>query len=427
MSSAHVLAAPAGWYPDPHDPRRLRWWSGSEWTAYTHPPVAAPAAQTRPPRRWLGRFGGWIIVAGSAGIWVWIFGFAFLFAALSPGGDDGPAAVSPFLLITGAATVGLAILYTMAYKLRPDDRLTAPRLVLIGLLGGLFATLVAAPANTLIALATGGGPDEVSPVAAMTAGVVEELAKAGAAVVLSLRLPVKDARIGLFVGGAVGIGFSMVENVQYLLTAFATGVDEGLGIGPFILTAVARQLTGPFLHPVFSALLGAAIFSAARGGRFRLTGRVVLAYLGVAAAHGGYNGFLWLLQTAPLPAAARGGLILLLTPLLLAAIGVAWLLIVRRIRETGRTALGPAAQRVLEATRAWGARAVTTSGPRPDDPAVTLSLVVATDDARANLLQHRQWLADLARWSLTVARQPREVVERTSVEVTTEYPLAFQS
>src|SRR5690554_5107130 len=28
---------PAGWHPDPHDPSRLRWWDGTEWTAHVHP------------------------------------------------------------------------------------------------------------------------------------------------------------------------------------------------------------------------------------------------------------------------------------------------------------------------------------------------------------------------------------------------------
>src|SRR5262245_11018082 len=28
---------PAGWYPDPYDPRQLRWWDGSQWTDSTHP------------------------------------------------------------------------------------------------------------------------------------------------------------------------------------------------------------------------------------------------------------------------------------------------------------------------------------------------------------------------------------------------------
>ncbi|WP_371129019.1 DUF2510 domain-containing protein [Rhodococcoides fascians] len=39
---APLPTAPAGWYPDPHQPRGLRWFDGSQWTAGT-----APDAQTR--------------------------------------------------------------------------------------------------------------------------------------------------------------------------------------------------------------------------------------------------------------------------------------------------------------------------------------------------------------------------------------------
>lgn len=27
---------PPGWYPDPQDPRWLRWWNGQGWTQHTH-------------------------------------------------------------------------------------------------------------------------------------------------------------------------------------------------------------------------------------------------------------------------------------------------------------------------------------------------------------------------------------------------------
>lgn len=27
---------PQGWYPDPNDPSRLRWWDGNAWTEHTH-------------------------------------------------------------------------------------------------------------------------------------------------------------------------------------------------------------------------------------------------------------------------------------------------------------------------------------------------------------------------------------------------------
>lgn len=335
MTVAPPLSPPSGWYPDPSDARFWRWWSGAEWTQYTFPvqPVQAPK-RPRAPRKWLGRFGGWILVAGSAGIWLWIIGFSFLIFAIAPHAHSGgPAVVSPFLLLTGAATVAAAILYTMAYKLRPDDRLSAPRLLLIAALGGGMATLVAAPVNTLIDVLGGGTSSHLSGLALVLAGVVEELFKITAAVLLALKLPVKDARIGLFVGGAVGLGFSVIENLGYLLEAFARGEEQGSGIGLFIETTIGRQLTGPFLHPIFSALLGAAVFGAARNGRFRLSLVVVLAYLGVAAAHGAFNGSGWFVQTLPWNQASRTGLLVLCYLVFAVASGVTWSLIVRRIRR----------------------------------------------------------------------------------------------
>ncbi|WP_191278877.1 DUF2510 domain-containing protein [Nocardioides flavus (ex Wang et al. 2016)] len=29
-----------GWYADPQDASRLRWWDGERWTGHTHPPTA---------------------------------------------------------------------------------------------------------------------------------------------------------------------------------------------------------------------------------------------------------------------------------------------------------------------------------------------------------------------------------------------------
>ena len=143
---------PAGWYGDPQDPRFLRWWSGAEWTAYTYPLAAVqPARRQRPPRKWIGRFGGWIIAGSSLFIWLWLLGFSLLLSAIAPHrGVDGPAVLSPYLLVTGAATVAAAVLYTMAYRLRPEDRLSASRLVIIAGVGGLGETLVAAPAQSLL-------------------------------------------------------------------------------------------------------------------------------------------------------------------------------------------------------------------------------------------------------------------------------------
>jgi hypothetical protein len=49
------MDAPAGWYPDPRDPRRIRWWDGDGWTETTQPAptgaVPTPAVATAEPAR----------------------------------------------------------------------------------------------------------------------------------------------------------------------------------------------------------------------------------------------------------------------------------------------------------------------------------------------------------------------------------------
>lgn len=40
------MSTPAGWYPDPSDPSRTRWWDGTQWTDHT--PPAAPTAPAAP-------------------------------------------------------------------------------------------------------------------------------------------------------------------------------------------------------------------------------------------------------------------------------------------------------------------------------------------------------------------------------------------
>lgn len=39
--------APAGWYPDPHDPAALRWFDGTQWTAHTAPNAQSPGPRTQ--------------------------------------------------------------------------------------------------------------------------------------------------------------------------------------------------------------------------------------------------------------------------------------------------------------------------------------------------------------------------------------------
>jgi hypothetical protein len=102
-----MTTTPAGWYPDPHDASRRRYWDGAVWTEHVDqpaaalppsppaPPVAtptqplAPVAWTPPPPRpqdWYRK--PWVVGAGA------VVAVAVLVSAVSGGGGDDPEPVS---------------------------------------------------------------------------------------------------------------------------------------------------------------------------------------------------------------------------------------------------------------------------------------------------------------------------------------------
>lgn len=116
-------------------------------------------------------------------------------------------------------------------------------------------------------------------------GLIEEAVKLGALLLVSRRLRPKVMRDGIILGAAVGFGFAAFETAGYALRALlATG--HGLSLSAVVETEILRSVLAPVGHGLWTALLGGVVFHAARYGRFRLTGTVFAAYLGVSVLHG---------------------------------------------------------------------------------------------------------------------------------------------
>ena len=240
-------------------------------------PVLPPVA-TRPrlPRKWLGPKGGWLVFLGLTFFWLCNVLFDQLVVH--------HVGLSPNSLVLGGFGMTAALAYTLAYRLRPQDGISVVRLLLAFLLGGLLSTELAILIEAPLVFALGSSP-QATLITHSLAGPIEEACKLVAVVIAARGLVVRNARNGLFLGGAVGLGFAAFEDMRYASSALS---DNLLGHGQLfsvIEVTFGRDLVGPFEHPVMTALLGAALFAASRNGRFRITGIVVLAYLGVAAAH----------------------------------------------------------------------------------------------------------------------------------------------
>jgi RsiW-degrading membrane proteinase PrsW (M82 family) len=95
---------------------------------------------------------------------------------------------------------------------------------------------------------------------------------------------------GVIYAAMVGLGFAMVENVGYYISAIDT--PERGGIALLGYTFVLRGLLSPLLHPIFTSMTGLGVAYAAsspRGSR-RARWAVFLGWLAAVVLHSTWNG-----------------------------------------------------------------------------------------------------------------------------------------
>jgi RsiW-degrading membrane proteinase PrsW (M82 family) len=136
--------------------------------------------------------------------------------------------------------------------------------------------------------------------ATFVAPVVEETLKGAVLIgLLWRRRPELDGPTdGIIYAAMVGLGFAMVENVGYYISAYVN--PEHGGIALLGSTFVLRGLVSPLLHPIFTSMTGLGVAYAAdrkRGGKWA----IALGLLGAMILHGTWNG-LSLFGTAGLAA-----------------------------------------------------------------------------------------------------------------------------
>ncbi|MEA2238869.1 MAG: protease PrsW [Thermoanaerobaculia bacterium] len=131
------------------------------------------------------------------------------------------------------------------------------------------------------------GPQQASVMMPLFAApFVEEIAKGVALLMLFFwkRDEFDNVTDGIIYAAMVGLGFAMMENVQYYAKAVTSGGNEALGV--FFI----RGIMGPFCHPLFTSMTGIGFGIASESDRKGV--KVIAPFLGLAGAmmlHGLWN------------------------------------------------------------------------------------------------------------------------------------------
>lgn len=144
----------------------------------------------------------------------------------------------------------------------------------------LLGALLGCPIAFVLELAFGTGAGAPGP--SLGTGLIEEFAKATAVFWLLRRkhADLEFAMDGIIVGAAAGMGFAALEDILYGAAAFKHGLTA------VIVTVWLRQVLGAFGHGTWTAIVGGAIWREKEGGHFRITLRVIGAYLLASGLHG---------------------------------------------------------------------------------------------------------------------------------------------
>jgi RsiW-degrading membrane proteinase PrsW (M82 family) len=219
----------------------------------------AREARPRPGRSWLRTF--------LTGLLLWIATVVVTFVTGNPN-------LIPTLVMLGSFLVPVTFVM-WAFERRETGELTAALVFRTFITGGVLGVLGASVLESYLL--------HPSAFLFLGVGLIEEAVKLAALALLTRHLAVKSVRDGMILGAAVGFGFAAFESAGYAFTALFT--VDGLSLMQVVQTELLRGLLSPVGHGLWTAILGGVLFSASTREHFAITGRLILAYLGVSALH----------------------------------------------------------------------------------------------------------------------------------------------
>jgi RsiW-degrading membrane proteinase PrsW (M82 family) len=171
------------------------------------------------------------------------------------------------------------------YERFAPTALGSTRVIAAFLVGGGFAFLMGASIDTWLVPS--------SPSRFLSVGLIEELSKLIILLAFGIGLKVRNARVGMILGGALGFGYAAFESTGYALDAYAQtlpNLPTFTGASPvasLVWVELSRASAAPVTHGLWSAILGAVVF--AQLGRWRLPA-IAGTYVLVSLLHAGWDG-----------------------------------------------------------------------------------------------------------------------------------------
>jgi RsiW-degrading membrane proteinase PrsW (M82 family) len=219
----------------------------------------------------------------------------------------------PTVVLIGSLLVPVAYV-SFFYERRAISPLTMPAVARAFFYGGVLGAFAATILEPIILgpFAAGG----LTIALALGVGLIEEFAKILGVLFVSRRHRHNTMLNGMILGAAAGMGFAAVESLGYAFTAFLRSRGD---LTLTVAIVLLRGVLSPFGHGTWTAIFAGVLYRESAPGDFRLTGKVLIAYLAVVLLHALWDGLPWLLSffSSPQISVPVGELIVGLTGLII--------------------------------------------------------------------------------------------------------------
>jgi protease PrsW len=208
--------------------------------------------------------------------------FLFYVLALAALVITGNPNLFPTVVLLGSFMIPAAYV-AFFYERRHLSRLTMPTTIRSFVYGGLLGVIAASILEPILIR----HPSHLTLSTAIEVGLVEEFAKILGVVIIARRLRHNGEVDGIIMGAAAGMGFAALESTGYAFTAFLASSGS---LSDTVVVMLLRGLLSPLGHGTWTAILAGVLFRESGPGDWRLTRRVLGAYLTVVVLHAMWDG-----------------------------------------------------------------------------------------------------------------------------------------